>query len=467
MTPIYDAMKRYLRDDPAAFHTPGHKKTNGAHEFLREMLTDSGLKMEVSLMEELDDLLSPSTCIFDAEKLTAELFGADECFFFVNGTTSAIQTMLLSSLKPGDEVIIPRNAHRSIVGGLVLTGARPIFINPNVYNMLAMEITPEKIERSINQKTRAVLIVSPTYYGKTSDIESISEICHDRKIPLLVDEAHGAHFYFSDRFPKSAIQAGANFSAVSTHKTLGSLTQTSILLFKNTGGIDFSREHVQHSMNLIQSTSPNQILLASLDIARYQMEIDGTRLWNRSIDVSCHLRAELEKIAGLRVNSFDDPTRISVDARELGLSGIELEKILRYDFKIQCELSDPYRVLFLLSYADGIPQIDLLIDAMKTISKQRKFSKPIEVKLPNIDMPEQILTPRQAFFSKSRSVKIQDAINEISAEEINFYPPGIPLIYPGEKFNKSLLEYIEEIKRFSLRLVASDPSFETVKIIGG
>ena len=467
MTPIYDAMKRYLRDDPAAFHTPGHKKTNGAHEFLREMLTDSGLKMEVSLMEELDDLLSPSTCIFDAEKLTAELFGADECFFFVNGTTSAIQTMLLSSLKPGDEVIIPRNAHRSIVGGLVLTGARPIFINPNVYNMLAMEITPEKIERSITQKTRAVLIVSPTYHGKTSDILRISEICHDRKIPLLVDEAHGAHFYFSDRFPKSAIQAGANFSAVSTHKTLGSLTQTSILLFKNTGGIDFSREHVQHSMNLIQSTSPNQILLASLDIARYQMEIDGTRLWNRSIDVSCHLRAELEKIAGLRVNSFDDPTRISVDARELGLSGIELEKILRYDFKIQCELSDPYRVLFLLSYADGIPQIDLLIDAMKTISKQRKFSKPIEVKLPNIDMPEQILTPRQAFFSKSRSVKIQDAINEISAEEINFYPPGIPLIYPGEKITKNLLEYIEEIKRFSLRLVASDPSFETVKIIGG
>ena len=460
MTPIYDAMKRYLRDDPAAFHTPGHKKTNGAHEFLREMLTDSGLKMEVSLMEELDDLLSPSTCIFDAEKLTAELFGADECFFFVNGTTSAIQTMLLSSLKPGDEVIIPRNAHRSIVGGLVLTGARPIFINPNVYNMLAMEIT-------ITPKTRAVLIVSPTYYGKTSDIESISEICHSRKIPLLVDEAHGAHFYFSDRFPKSAIQAGANFSAVSTHKTLGSLTQTSILLFKNTGGIDFSREHVQHSMNLIQSTSPNQILLASLDIARHQMEIDGTRLWNRAIDLSCHLRAELEKIAGLRVNSFDDPTRISVDARELGLSGIELEKILRYDFKIQCELSDPYRVLFLLSYADGIPQINLLIDAMKTISKQRKFSKSIEIKLPNIDMPEQILTPRQAFFSKSRSVKIQDAINEISAEEINFYPPGIPLIYPGEKITKNLLEYIEEIKRFSLKLSASDPTFETVKIIGG
>ena len=197
------------------------------------------------------------------------------------------------------------------------------------------------------------------------------------------------------------------------------------------------------------------------------MEIDGTRLWNRAIDLSCHLRAELEKIAGLRVNSFDDPTRISVDARELGLSGIELEKILRYDFKIQCELSDPYRVLFLLSYADGIPQINLLIDAMKTISKQRKFSKSIEIKLPNIDMPEQILTPRQAFFSKSRSVKIQDAINEISAEEINFYPPGIPLIYPGEKITKNLLEYIEEIKRFSLKLSASDPTFETVKIIGG
>lgn len=470
MTPIFDAMTRYIRDNPLAFHTPGHKRGLGAHDLLKEFLTDRGLSAEVSLMEELDDLNSPATCIRDAENLAAEIYGADDAFFSVNGTTGAIQSMMLATLKEFDEVIVARNAHRSIVGGLILTGARPIFINPRIEDGLQLGIDPAEVESIFksNSKIRAVILVSPTYFGITSNLEKISRIAHDHGSVLLIDEAHGSHLKFSDRLPKHAIESGANFSATSTHKLLGSLTQTSMLLFKNSGGINFTRESIQHATNLIQTTSPNYILLASLDIARQQMFENGNRLWNRAIDLSNHLRDEISKIDGFETfNRGDlDPTKVSIDARRLGLTGIELESILRWDFKIQCELSDPFRALFLITYSDTEDQIERLLDALKLISRNRKVIDRVDFEIPRLStIPEQILTPRQAFFSKSKSIPIQESIGKISAEEINFYPPGIPILYPGELISREIIDYIREMMQFNIRLVSTDPTFQTIKII--
>ena len=267
--PIVAAMKKYSADGVLPFHTPGHKQGRGAHELLRELLTAEGLRQEVSLMEELDDLHEPHTCIKAAQILAARLWHADECLFMVNGTTSAVQAMIFGTLKAGDLIMVPRNAHRSVISGLILSGAVPIFLPiefDEEFN-LPLNVSVATIERAIKKfpQAKAVLLVSPNYYGVAADLEKISRLVHAAGMILLIDEAHGAHLQFCAELPISAMDAGADLSAQSTHKILGSLTQSSMLMIKK---ILVDVERVKRAASLLQTTSPNQLLLASLDIAR-------------------------------------------------------------------------------------------------------------------------------------------------------------------------------------------------------
>ena len=325
--PIVAAMKKYSADGVLAFHTPGHKQGRGAHEFLRELLTAEGLRQEVSLMEELDDLHAPRTCIKEAQRLAAKLWHADETIFFVNGTTSAIQAMILGTLKAGDLVMIPRNVHRSVISGLILSGAVPIFL-PIEFDAefnLPLNVSVTTIERAIKKfpQARAILLVSPNYYGVAADLEKISALAHEAEMILLVDEAHGAHLQFSAELPLSAMDSGADLAAQSTHKLLGALTQCSMLMLRK----KFA-EHVKVAASLLQTTSPNQILLASLDIARLQMEVDGREKVSRAVELAKKLRGELN-LRGFKVFNSDDVTKLTVNVEALGLSGYEAEKILR------------------------------------------------------------------------------------------------------------------------------------------
>ena len=232
-TPLFTAMKNYIADGAMAFHTPGHKQGKGIPEEMREIITADGLKMEVSLMEELDDIHGATGCIKEAQDLAADLYGSEQCRFFINGTTGAIHAMLLTALNPGDKVIVPRNAHRSVLGALVLVGAVPVFIQPEIDENLgiAMSITPDEVKKVIeeNPTAKALVMVYPTYYGVAGDIKTIARIVHEHDMMLLVDEAHGPHLNFSDRLPVQALDAGADIVAQSTHKILGSMTQTSLL----------------------------------------------------------------------------------------------------------------------------------------------------------------------------------------------------------------------------------------------
>ena len=298
--PIVEAMKKYSAEKVLPFHTPGHKHGRGAHEFLKKLLTSEGFLQEVSLMEELDDLHTPQTCIKEAQNLAARLWHADNCIFFVNGTTSAVQTMIFGTLKAGDLVFVPRNAHRSVMSGLILSGAKPIFL-PIEYDAefnVPLNVRTETIEFAIKKypQARAILLVSPNYYGVAADLEKISRIAHKNGMILLIDEAHGAHLQFYDGI-KSAMDAGADISAQSTHKILGSLTQTSMLMIKNS--IDV--EKIRRAASILQTTSPNQILLASLDVARLQMEIDGVKKISDAILLAKKLREELKLINGLKI----------------------------------------------------------------------------------------------------------------------------------------------------------------------
>ncbi|MBQ9479002.1 MAG: aminotransferase class I/II-fold pyridoxal phosphate-dependent enzyme, partial [Selenomonadaceae bacterium] len=435
--PIADAMQRYSDDRALAFHTPGHKQGLGAHQLLRRLITDEGLRQEVSLMDELDDLHDPRGIIDEAQQLAAQLWHADHAIFFVNGTTSAVQTMIMSTVGEGDTILVPRNAHRSVSNALILSGAKPVFLCPEFDRDfdIALNITPSTVEQAVEQfpNARALVITSPNYYGVPADLQSIAEIVHRHGMLLLVDEAHGAHLQFSTRLPISAMDAGADIAAQSTHKLLGSLTQTSMLMI-NSARIDLER--VRRVSSMLQSTSPNYLLLASLDIARFQMQSNGSTLIEQTIDRAQRLREDIRSISGLRLFEMSslDPTKITVDVRGLGLTGLEAEHILRHQLKIQCELSDPNNVLFLVTYADTQSTLDRLLDALKKLSSMGKATggRAINRRSTAPLIIEPIITPRQAFYSSTATVALRESIGRICAEEITFYPPGIPLICPGE-----------------------------------
>jgi len=464
--PIAAAMQRYSDDEVTPFHTPGHKQGRGAHELLRRLLTAEGLRQEVSLMDELDDLHAPHACIRDAQQLAARLWHADECLFMVNGTTSAIQAMMLGTLRDGDQIIIPRNAHRSVLSGLTLSGAVPVFlpVEFDAASNLPLNVTPETVRRAVNMfpQAKALLLVSPNYYGVAADVRKISDIVHAAGMLLLVDEAHGAHLPFSNELPPSAMEAGADAAALSTHKILGSLTQTSMLMLKRSADV----ERIKRAASLLQTTSPNQLLLASLDIARLQMQTDGRRLIQRAIDLSRRLRLAVNNLRGLKIfdvkNFSLDPTKVTVNVLGLGLTGHAAEEILRRRHLVQCELSDAANVLFLVTYADCDATISKLIEALSRLPSRepKNFLPPITA----TDITAASLSPRKIFAAPTETVALANAANRICAEEVTFYPPGIPLILPGEKISAATIDILRR-EKFSRIIGAHDPTLATVRVL--
>lgn len=475
--PIAEAMRRYAADGARAYHTPGHKQGLGAHPFLRALITEEGLREEVSLMEELDDLHEPHASIAEAEQLAAELYGADAAYFMVNGTTGAIHAMLMAALEPGDTVLIPRNAHRSVTGGIVLAGAHPVYMQPEIDARLgiAMGVAPCAVQRAIeeNPDARAVLLVSPTYYGVASDLAAVAEIVHAHDMALLVDEAHGAHLTFSDALPQQAIDAGADMVAQSTHKLLGAMTQGSLLL---TRGTRVPRERVQQAASLLQSTSPNQLLLASIDIARLQMAESGRARVGAACRLAERLRTEINAIEGLWCFGRErmgapgmaglDVTKLTVNVAGLGMTGVEAERILRYDYRIACELSDAQNVLFILSYADGAREAEALLGALKGLAGRKRAGGALPAPRPLPLVPAQAMTPRAAFFAAKEAVPFEAAEGRTAAEQVLFYPPGIPVLAPGDRIDAASLAYIAEMKRLGLNVSgAHDATLGTLLVV--
>lgn len=478
--PIAEAMKAYAADGARAYHTPGHKQGLGAHPLLKALVTEEGLREEVSLMEELDDLHEPTMCIKEAQEMAAALYGADQAFFMINGTTGAIHTMLMGALAPGDTVLVPRNAHRSVIGGIILAGARPVFLQPEIDERLgiAMGLTEETVARAIalHPEAKALVCVYPTYYGVTYGLEAIAKLVHAHGMLLLVDEAHGPHLRFSDDLPPQAIDCGADMAAQSTHKILGAMTQASMLL---TSGPRVSRERVREAASLLQSTSPNQLLLASLDIARLQMAEDGRETVGNAVRLAEKLRCAINEIDGLW--SFGpeytdypgatglDTTKITVRVTDLGLSGVEAESILRHEYKVQCELSDARNLLFILSYADGEEQADYLLEALQGLARDHRratvAASAVAAGLPAV--PAQGMTPREAFFAPKGSVPFGEAEGRIAAEQVMFYPPGIPILCPGDIIDAASLHYIRAMQSLGLKVVGPrDASLTELQVVG-
>ncbi len=477
--PLAEALLRYAGLGVLPCHTPGHKGGRGAHPLFHRFFTEEGLRADVSLSAELDDLHAPTGCIRAAEELAAETYGADAAFFMVNGTTGAVHTMLLAALAPGDVLLVPRNVHRSVVGAMVLTGVRPVYMQPEIDTRLgiAMGVSLRTVERAVceHPEARAALLVYPTYYGVATELAVIADFLHAQGKLLLVDAAHGAHFAFSDELPPSAMAAGADLSAESTHKLLGSLTQTSMLLAR---GGRVSTERIRAASGIVQSTSPNEILLASLDLARAQMAVEGRDCLAAAIRAAEELRRRINEIDGLWAFGAEymgadgmaalDPLKITVQVTGLGLSGFAAEEELRRR-NIACELADARNVLLLLSYADGERETERLFAALRGMAEENApmcISRGAESFLALPPIPETALAPRDAYFARSEYVDLGAAEGRVAAETIVFYPPGIPVLAPGDVIDGATLAYLRAMKAAGARVVgAADASLGTLMVI--
>ncbi len=456
-TPIFDAVKKYINDGTIPFHVPGHKQGRGLVEF-GDFIGENALKMDLTCTLGLDNICNPKNVIQEAEALAAQAYGADKAFFLVNGTTAGIQGMIMAVCQPGDKILLPRNAHKSAIGGLIMSGAHPIYIEPQVDLSfgISMGITPEQVEKAfyLHSDIKAVFIVYPNYYGTASDLKSIVAIAHAQGVPVIVDEAHGGHLYFSDELPVSAIEAGADIVASSTHKLAGSMTQSSMLLM-NEGLI--ASERVKAVLNLTQTTSPSYLLLTSLDLARKQMAIKGRELIRKTLGLANWVRQEIRDIEGIKLFGDDlagipgcyafDPTKIIINVTGLGMSGYEVEHLLRDRYQIQAELSDLYNVMFVITIGDNQDTIQYLVKSIKAISMANPLKNILKHCPPLPELPTQMLLPREAFYGETTAVPWDEAAGEISAESIMAYPPGIPLICPGELITQGIVDYVNILKQ--------------------
>ncbi len=475
-TPLFNAVRKYVEDKVIQFHVPGHKQGRGIGE-LREFIGEKALQMDANGMQDLDYANNPTGVIFEAEKLLASAFGAQNAYFLVNGTTAGVQAMILSACEPGDKIIIPRNAHKSTIGGIILSGAMPVYIQPEINEKLgiAMGITEENLKKAIkeNPHAKAVFAVNPTYYGVVSDLKSIVRIAHRHSMAVLVDEAHGAHMMFHDEFPLTAMEVGADMSAASMHKTAGSMTQSSVLLLRSNV---IAPDRVKQVLNLTYTSSASYLLMCSLDIARKQIATKGSDMLEETLQLARWARDEINKIEGLYAfgkeligtpgcNDFDE-TKLGVNVRGLGFTGYQMENKLRKEYNIQVEMSDIYNILAIISIGDRMEDVEALVNALKDIAL-KTGAKELRAATMIPQNPRMIVSPRDAFYAHKKVVALEDSIGEIAGEMIMSYPPGIPVVCMGERISKDIVDYIKLLKEEKCELQGTaDPYVNHVRVLG-
>ena len=448
--PIYEALERFRKMRVVPFDVPGHKHGKGNPELV-ELLGEKCVGIDVNSMKPLDNLCHPVSVIREAEELAAEAFGAAHAFLMVGGTTSSVQSMVLSCCKRGDKIIMPRNVHRSAINALVLCGAQPIYVNPDVDCRLGISLGMrlEQVEAAIrnNPDAVAVFVNNPTYYGVCSDLRSIVKLAHEHGMLVLADEAHGTHFYFGEGLPVSAMAAGADIAAVSMHKSGGSLTQSSFLLT----GPGVSVGHVRQIINLTQTTSGSYLLLSSLDISRRNLALRGRREFEKVIGLAEYAREEINNIGGYYAFSEElvngnsifafDRTKLSVHTLEIGLAGIEVYDILRDEYDIQIEFGDIGNILAYLSIGDRRQEVERLVSALAEVKRRYKKDRAGMLTQEYID-PKVVATPQEAFYAPKESLPLEETAGRICSEFVMCYPPGIPILAPGEEITEDILDYI-------------------------
>lgn len=455
-TPLLDVIQQCGDRPQAAFYVPGHKHGRGTSTKLAQLLGKQALRSDVPELPEVGNCFPPEGPMREAQALAAELFGADRTWFLANGSTSGIIAAILATCSPGDALILPRNAHRAAIAGLVLSGAVPVFVAPEYdpdWDVL-LAPTPEAIEAAIasHPKAKAVSLVYPTYQGICGNLAAIAQVANRYNLPLLVDEAHGAHFAFHEAFPPSSLSLGADVVVQSTHKTLGALTQASMLHLQ---GDRVEAARLSAALQLVQSSSPNHLLFAALDAARQQMALEGRSLWQEALGLADAARRRLAAIPGVRVFGVEqlptgrgmscDRARLTVNVAGLGWSGLEVDELLHDRFGVTAELPTAQNLTFVVTFGNRVEEIDRLVEGFATLSREVTPSERAIAPLPELPPLPPALSPRDAFFAPTEIVSRDRACGRISAELVCPYPPGIPVLLPGETILPASLDYLQQV----------------------
>ena len=448
--PIYEALERFRRMRIVPFDVPGHKHGRGNPELV-ELLGNKCVGIDVNSMKPLDNLCHPVSVIKEAEELAADAFGAAHAFLMVGGTTSSVQSMVLSCCKKGDKIILPRNVHRSVINALVLCGAKPIYVNPDVDQRLGISLgmKVDQVKKAIhdNPDAVAVFVNNPTYYGICSDLRTIVEEAHRYGMQVLVDEAHGTHFYFGDSIPLSAMAAGADMASVTMHNSGGCLAQGLFFLI----GENVNPGYVRQIINLTQTTSGSYLLLSSLDISRRNLALRGREAFARVVELAEYARNEINQIGGYYAFSREmingssvydfDATKLSVHTLDIGLAGIEVYDILRDEYDIQIEFGDLGNVLAYLSIGDRRQEVERLVSALADIKRRYRKDKTGMLSQEYIS-PTVVMTPQESFYAEKESLPIKETKGRVCSEFVMCYPPGIPILAPGEEITDKIIDYI-------------------------
>ena len=462
-TPLLTALITSAQKSHAAFYAPGHKQGKGVSDKIQHLMGKQVFAADLPELPELDNLFAPEGAIAEAQNLAAETFGAKQTWFLVNGSTCGIMAAILATCGVGDKIILPRNIHQSAIAGLVHSGAIPVFVNPE-YNPqadLALNVSPEAIQQALklHPDTKAVMMLHPTYQGVCSDLEAIANIVHQYNIPLLVDEAHGAHFGFHEDLPPSAMSVGADLTVQSTHKVLSAMTQASMLHIQGNRICD---SKISKALQLVQSTSPSYLLLASLDAAREQMATNGKQLMDQTLDLAALATEQLKQINNLAIFQPDrqrgchhfDPTRLTLNISSLGITGFEADEVLHEKLGVTCELPLLQNLSFIISLGNTSADIHQLIQGCVNLvrlvadSPKSKLNSQLSIlssKFANLSSQVSKISPRQAYFSSTKTIPIQEASDHLCGELICPYPPGIPLLLPGEIITPEAIRYLQQI----------------------
>ena len=472
--PIYQGLVNLRKKRIVPFDVPGHKRGRGNPELV-ELLGEKCVGIDVNSMKPLDNLGHPVSIIREAEELAAEAFGAAHAFLMIGGTTSSVQSMILATCKVGDKIILPRNVHKSAINALVLCGAIPIYIEMSVNPQIgiALGLENDRVAQAIKEHpdAKAVLINNPTYYGICSDLKGLTEMAHAAGMKVLVDEAHGAHLHFTNQLPLSAMDAGADMAAVSMHKSGGSLTQSSILLL----GSQMNAEYVRQIINLTQSTSASYLLMSSLDVSRRNLALRGKESFEKVIKMAEYARQEINAIGGYYAYSKElvdgvsvygfDVTKLSIYTQGIGLTGIEVYDLLRDEYDIQIEFGDIGNILAYISIGDRIQDIERLVGALADI--KRLYSRDgKDLITGEYIQPEVVLSPQEAFYAQSKIIPLSESAGAISGEVVMCYPPGIPILAPGERVTQEIIDFVQFAKDKGCSLQGTeDPEVNNLKVI--
>jgi arginine decarboxylase len=480
--PIGDAIEAFHAREALAFGIPAHRAGEGdVDPDAARWAGASAFRSDPGMNNGVDNRHQSWQVEPTAMQLFAEAVGADQTLFSTNGSTLNVHVAMLTAVKPGETLVMARNGHKSAFSGLVLSGARPVYVDPEYDTrwQVAHGVDPDALDQALTEhpEARAAMVFTPSYYGVSANVRALAEVCHHHEVPLITDDAWGLDYSFCSRLPASAIESGADMAIGSVHKTLNGFGQTSVLSVQG-DLIDTSRLEI--CFELEQSTSASALLLSSIDAARRQFVREGEEILGKAIDRALRLRAAIDDMPGLDLMSDEvtgtpgafafDPTHVTFDVIGLGLTGFAAADWLRENQRIHVELSDHRRLMALITYADDDAAIDRLISALRALVDAHRSGNGAQF-IPDVPDPaalrtETVMLPRDAFLGTTESVPWRKAAGRISAEMICPYPPGIPVIAPGERLTTEIVDYLEQLAAAGVMVEgAGDESLAEFRVV--